>query len=120
VGDASTDGTAHEVHRIAESDDRLRLHVCLSIRDPALPETWLFPKAVGDRVALLDSDDNFDADRLTKLLALGEANQADMVSENVLLCPEDGSAPPTPMIPYAVSARPPTPVRRRIRRGQHR
>jgi succinoglycan biosynthesis protein ExoO/succinoglycan biosynthesis protein ExoU len=58
--------------------------------------------ARGVWVAQLDADDSYEPERLARLLALGEAQQADIVSDNVLMCPDDGSASPSPMIPQNI------------------
>jgi glycosyltransferase involved in cell wall biosynthesis len=101
VDDASSDATAAIVSRQAERDRRVQLLRLPVNRGPSAARNLALSRAGGDWVASLDADDSFAPLRLATLIALGEETQAEMVSDNVLLCAEDGSAPPTPLIPYA-------------------
>jgi glycosyltransferase involved in cell wall biosynthesis len=101
VDDASSDATAAIVSRLAARDRRLQLVRLPVNRGPSAARNLALSRARGAWVALLDADNSFASHRLATLIALGEESQAEMVSDNVLLCAEDGSAPPEPLIPYA-------------------
>jgi len=101
VDDASRDATAAILSRLAERDHRLRLLRLPVNSGPAAARNLALSHARGTWVATLDADDSFAPHRLAALITLGEENQAEMVSDNVLLCVEDGRTPPMPLIPYA-------------------
>ncbi|HVB68598.1 MAG TPA: glycosyltransferase family 2 protein [Acetobacteraceae bacterium] len=106
VDDASTDGTAEAVYRAAAGDKRVHL-LRLNINSgPAAARNFALSQAVGEWIALLDADDTFATHRIARLTQLGDACQADMVSDNLLLCPEAQELPPRPMLPASVSASP--------------
>lgn len=98
VDDASSDATAAIATRLAEQDRRIRLVHLPVNRGPAAARNVALAQARGDWVALLDADNSFARQRLATLLSLGEAHRAEMVSDNVLLCPEDECTPPAPLI----------------------
>jgi glycosyltransferase involved in cell wall biosynthesis len=101
VDDASSDATAAIVSRLAEGDPRVQLvHVPLN-SGPSAARNLALSHARGTWVATLDADDSFAPHRLATLIALGEETQAEMVSDNVLLCAEDLRTLPTSLIPYA-------------------
>ena len=102
VDDASTDGTAALVEAIAASDPRVRLIRSAVNGGPGVARNLGLEAAQGRWIALLDADDSYLPQRLETLIALAEANGADLVSDNLLLIQEDGSAPPMLMIPSKV------------------
>ena len=101
VDDASRDATAAIVSQLAERDDRLQLLRLPVNSGPAAARNLALSHARGTWVATLDADDSFAPHRLAALTALGEEHQAEMVSDNVLLCADDGRTPPMPLIPHA-------------------
>jgi glycosyltransferase involved in cell wall biosynthesis len=100
VDDASSDATPAIVSRHAARDCRVQLLRLPVNRGPSAARNLALSRARGTWVALLDADNSFTPHRLATLIALGEASQAEIVSDNVLLCAEDGSAP-TPLIQHA-------------------
>jgi glycosyltransferase involved in cell wall biosynthesis len=100
IDDASTDDTPRIVQALAAADPRIRYVRMAQNGGPAASRNRGLDLACGDWVALLDADDRFLPQRLHTLLALAEAEQADMVSDNLLLCagPEETGEP---MIPQA-------------------
>lgn len=102
IDDCSADGTAEIVARIAARDRRVRLLRNSSNRGPAGSRNRGLESARGEWIALLDADDGFARERIATLLALGESREADIVADNILLCPEDASAPNEPMLSPAM------------------
>jgi len=105
IDDASTDGTAARVARIAREDRRVRLLRMTANAGPGAARNRGLAEACGEWVALLDADDGFAAQRIATLRALGERTGADLVSDNLLMCPERGG-PVVPMIPEQVLVAP--------------
>ncbi len=99
IDDASSDNTADVVARLAEQDGRVRLLRNAVNRGPAASRNRGFAEARGDWIALLDADDEFAPHRIETLITLGERHGADLVADNLLLCPESGSGPVQAMIP---------------------
>jgi len=106
VDDASRDATAAIVSRLAGQDHRLQLLRLPVNSGPAAARNVALSHARGTWVATLDADDSFAPHRLAALITLGEENQAEMVSDNVLLCAEDGGTPPMPLILHAALSAP--------------
>ena len=99
VDDASTDRTPDLVAAIAARDARVRLIRSFLNRGPGGARNLALDAAGGEWVAWLDADDTFLPERLARLLAIGAESAADMVSDNILLCPADGAQPPVAMLP---------------------
>jgi glycosyltransferase involved in cell wall biosynthesis len=98
VDDASADGTAAVVARLAAQDGRVRLIKKGKNRGPASARNCGFDAARGEWIALLDADDEFEPQRIERLLHLGEKHEADLVADNLLLCDASGRQPRKPMI----------------------
>lgn len=90
INDCSTDDTAEVVARYARDDARVRLLHMPSNGGPAAARNVGFDIARGHWIALIDSDDAYVPQRLARLLQLGSANAADMVSDNLLMRPAGG------------------------------
>lgn len=98
VDDRSTDNTAAIVAEIARSDARVSLLALPRNGGPSVARNAGISAAQGTWIALLDADDAFMPGRLAALIALGEAKDADMVADNLLLVDQvDGSE--VPMLP---------------------
>jgi glycosyltransferase involved in cell wall biosynthesis len=89
IDDASSDATADIVARIADQDRRVHLLRNNTNRGPAGSRNHGLAVARGDWIALLDADDTFAPHRIATLIALGALHGADIVADNLLLCPED-------------------------------
>jgi glycosyltransferase involved in cell wall biosynthesis len=89
IDDASSDATADIVARIADQDRRVHLLRNNTNRGPACSRNHGLAVARGDWIALLDADDTFAPHRIATLIALGALHGADIVADNLLLCPED-------------------------------
>jgi glycosyltransferase involved in cell wall biosynthesis len=98
IDDASSDATAAVVARIAEQDARVRLVRNTVNLGPAGSRNRGLAEARGDWIVLLDADDEIAPHRIETLIALGEQHGADLVADNLLLCPENGVGLATPMI----------------------
>lgn len=96
VDDASTDGTL-AVARALAADPRVRVLASPTNLGVASARNLGLAAARGEWVALLDADDAFEPGRLAHLLAFARATGADLVADNLLLCPEDGG-PRLPML----------------------
>lgn len=91
IDDCSTDDTAEVVAQFARGDGRIRLLHTKRNGGPAAARNIGFDAARGQWIALLDSDDAYVPERLARLLALADANAADMVSDNLLMMPVGGT-----------------------------
>ena len=96
VDDCSPDETYRVIERLAEREPRLHAHRLDENGGPGAARNFGFEVARGDWICLLDADDSMDPGRLERLVALADQTGADMVSDNLLLCPEDGG-PERPM-----------------------
>jgi len=93
VDDCSTDHTVQIVQQICEADDRFKL-ICLPRNGgPGAARNVAIAAATARWVALLDADDTFEPTRLEHLLNLAERTNADIVSDNLVFCAEDGVEP---------------------------
>ena len=90
INDCSTDDTAEVVAKLARGDGRIRLLHTARNSGPAAARNAGFDAARGRWIALIDSDDAYVPRRLARLLALADANAADMVSDNLLMMPTGG------------------------------
>jgi succinoglycan biosynthesis protein ExoO len=85
VDDASTDGTRDLVAALAAQEPRLRLMPSSPNAGPAHCRNIGFAAAEGDWIAIQDSDDAWQPDRLAKMLAAAYEHRADLVADNMLL-----------------------------------
>jgi succinoglycan biosynthesis protein ExoO len=90
VDDASSDDSAVIAAAAAEKDSRVRLLVQDRNAGPGAARNRAIAAARGRFVAILDSDDLMAPDRLHRLVARAEADDADMVADN-LLAFDDGA-----------------------------
>jgi glycosyltransferase involved in cell wall biosynthesis len=106
IDDASTDATADIVSGMRAQDARVRLLQNPTNLGPGAARNRGLAAARGSWIALLDADDLFEPQRLARLLAIGEANGADIVSDNLLIWAEADASPPSLLIPPARLAAP--------------
>lgn len=90
--DGSTDGTAAVAAAAAREDARVRLLPAPRNQGAAAARNRAIAAARGDWLALLDADDRFAPDRLARLVALGEAQAADIVADNLRFVTAQGRA----------------------------
>ena len=98
VDDASTDTTAAIVAAQTRIDPRVRLLRAPVNAGPGVARNIGLAAAQGDWIAILDADDRFQRDRLERLLRLAVDTAADMVADNLRLCP-DGTPSDVVMFP---------------------
>lgn len=101
IDDCSTDGTAELARRRSLLDDRVRVLHTPKNSGPAAARNRGLDAAVGEWIALLDADDRFQPGRLRRMLDFARQHDADIVSDNLLLCLETEGGVGTPMIPPA-------------------
>jgi glycosyltransferase involved in cell wall biosynthesis len=104
--DASTDATAAIVAGIALNDPRVRYFLMPVNGGPSVARNLGFAKARGRWIALLDSDDAFVPERLERMVALAEAQQAILCSDNLMLEPIPATSEPHAMIPKSILMEP--------------
>lgn len=82
IDDGSTDGTPAYVEELAAADPRIRLIRMPCNRGPSAARNQGLAHARGRWAAVLDADDAFLPGRLARLVAIAEADNADMVADN--------------------------------------
>lgn len=90
--DGSTDRTAAVAAEAARADRRVRPLPAPRNQGAAAARNRAIAAARGDWLALLDADDRFAPDRLERLVALGEAREADIVADNLRFVTTQGRA----------------------------
>ncbi len=85
VDDASTDDTLNVVTALASAEPRLRVMASSPNAGPGHCRNLGFAAAAGDWIAIQDSDDAWQPDRLEKMLAAAYEHRADLVADNMLL-----------------------------------
>jgi succinoglycan biosynthesis protein ExoO/succinoglycan biosynthesis protein ExoU len=99
VDDRSTDSTLATVRSIAATDPRVRVIALPQNGGPSVARNAGIAAAQGRWIALLDADDAFEPGRLATLMALGEAEAADMVADNLWLVEAETGATVPMMAP---------------------
>jgi succinoglycan biosynthesis protein ExoO len=88
IDDASRDATYERMVGLAAHDPRIKpLRADRNVGQGAARNIGL-AHATGEWIALLDSDDRYCSERITTLCELGARHNADLVADNLLLCPE--------------------------------
>lgn len=90
VDDASSDASAALVAEAAALDPRVRLIVQARNAGPGAARNRALAEARGRWIAIFDSDDLMEPDRLARLLRRAESDKADIVADN-LMAFEDGA-----------------------------
>ncbi|WP_448203854.1 glycosyltransferase family 2 protein [Azospirillum sp. sgz302134] len=111
VDDASTDATADVVGRFAERDRRITLLRNDVNRGPSAARTRAIAAARGRWIALLDSDDWYDADRLGTLVTWADRTGADLLIDNLLVHDEATGGTKTAYPPWPSSPFGPVPAK---------
>ena len=91
VDDASTDGTADVVR--ASADPRVRLIALTRNGGAAAARNHALDAARGRWIALLDSDDRYAPERLERMVAAAEREDADLLADDILFVRDGERAP---------------------------
>lgn len=83
VDDASTDDTQKAVWALAEQDSRVRYIRLPSNQGAGGARNTAIEEARGLWIAVLDADDWYEPERLERMLAIAEAQEADAVCDNL-------------------------------------
>ena len=93
VDDASTDATAEIVRSLAAKDNRIRLIELTENRGNSFARNTAIAAARGEWLAILDADDWYAPERLEALVAMAEAQNADVVADNQYFVMNDEADP---------------------------
>lgn len=99
VDDASRDGSAEAAEAVARHDPRLRVIRRTGNGGPSAARNDGLAAARGVWIAMLDADDRFEPGRLSRLLALAEATEADIVADNMARFRHRDGAPLGTLLP---------------------
>jgi succinoglycan biosynthesis protein ExoO len=94
IDDASTDGSVALARTVAAGDPRLLVHRMAANRGPGAARNLGLALARGRWVAIVDADDLLHPDRLRRLIARAEADQADLIADDQMLFHDDGRQAP--------------------------
>lgn len=118
IDDCSTDDTRDLVSAAARKDKRIRLIAQERNGGPSVARNIGIDAALGHWIALLDADDAYAPDRLEKMVTVAERHNADLLTDNLLLMPEENPAATRPMIPPSIlNAERPLDMREFVRRN---
>lgn len=106
VDDASTDDSLAIVRRVAASDRRVMLLVEPQNLGPGAARNRALEAARGQWIAIVDSDDLLEPDRLVLLVDRARADGAQIVADNLMVFSDDGGFAPHPFLPPAGFAAP--------------
>lgn len=98
VDDCSKDGTYRIVDDIAQSDTRVKLFKMETNSGVAKVRNFGISKATGKYIALLDSDDVWEKDKLERQIALVEKSNADICYCSYAFIDENGNVIKKPFI----------------------
>ncbi|MDE2485976.1 MAG: glycosyltransferase family 2 protein [Alphaproteobacteria bacterium] len=101
VDDASSDESAEIIQSAAVGDPRVRLIVQPQNAGPGAARNRGLAAATGRYIAVFDSDDLMAPDRLQRLVARAESDQADIVADNLLAFDDAAPEADRPFLPAA-------------------
>jgi succinoglycan biosynthesis protein ExoO len=94
VDDLSTDSSPAIAERLAAEDSRVRFERLPANRGPAGARNCALELARGEWFVILDSDDLFHPERLSRLISRAVADGADLIADELILFADDWSSPP--------------------------
>jgi len=93
VDDLSTDDSLAVLGRASAGDRRIRVFSQPGNAGPAAARNRALDEAAGAWVAIFDSDDEMEPQRLATLVAAAVRHEADIVADNLMLVSSDGELP---------------------------
>jgi succinoglycan biosynthesis protein ExoO len=90
VNDASTDDTQTVLERLAQGDPRIKVIVAPDNKGPAGARNLALAQVKSDWIAVLDSDDSFQPDRLSDMIETAKRQRADIVLDDFQSVSENG------------------------------
>jgi succinoglycan biosynthesis protein ExoO len=95
VDDASTDDSVHVARTLAQADPRIHVLIQHPNQGPAAARNRALDAARGAWIAIADSDDVMQPQRLERLVARAGEEGAELIADDQLVCPADlsGGAP---------------------------
>lgn len=99
VDDASTDESLAVVGRVAADDRRVVVLTQPRNLGPAAARNRALEAARGQWIAIVDSDDLLEPDRLAQLAGRARADNAQVVADNLMVFADDGAFAPHPFLP---------------------
>lgn len=106
VDDASSDRSIAIAETMAAEDPRLQIQRLDSNVGPAAARNRGLEAAGGAWIAIVDSDDFIHPDRLRRLVAAAETDNADLIADDLLIFTDDHRVPPRRLLNGALAAAP--------------
>lgn len=106
VDDASSDRSVAIAEAMAAEDPRLQIQRLISNVGPAAARNQALAAARGVWIAIVDSDDFIHPDRLQRLVAAAEADDADIIADDQLVFHDDHCAPPRRLLSGKLASAP--------------
>lgn len=106
VDDASTDGSIGLIRRAAALDPRVRWVARTRQGGPSAARNDALALARGEWIAVVDGDDFLARDRLARLIAMAEADAAEIACDDLVAFATDGSAAPRRILAGKYAAAP--------------
>jgi glycosyltransferase involved in cell wall biosynthesis len=91
--DGSRDDSVTIVEAAMAEDPRIRLIRCAASGGPAAARNRALSQACGAWIAVMDADDLMAADRLERLTAAAQSDDADIVADDLVVFKRGGAAP---------------------------
>ncbi|AJC80613.1 glycosyltransferase family 2 protein [Rhizobium etli bv. phaseoli str. IE4803] len=98
VDDCSTDNSAEVIQKMAEQDTRIRFVQLEKNGGPSAARNAGIIASHGAWISVLDADDAFLPNRLSRLLAVGNLQNADIVADNFIYFDADTAAARSPAL----------------------
>jgi succinoglycan biosynthesis protein ExoO len=98
VDDRSTDDSLAVIREASALDPRVRVIEQAVNGGPGAARNRALDAARGRWIAVFDSDDLMEPDRLARMVARAEADGADIVVDNLMVFTDGASEPPTPFL----------------------
>ncbi|MBB5721269.1 succinoglycan biosynthesis protein ExoO [Loktanella ponticola] len=104
VDDASSDDTLEVLERLAQSDTRIKTIMAPANKGPAAARNLALAQVTSDWIAVLDSDDSFQPNRLRRMIDIAKRQNADIVLDDFQSVLENGDVVPDAALSSCKSA----------------